>query len=285
MIRSHGVTPATIGVVKGSPVVGLSEDELSFLASPKEKTFKLSTRDLPTALFSRKSGGTTVSATSFLAHKAGIRLFATGGIGGVHRGWQETFDISGDLTQLSMTPITIVSSGVKSILDVASTLEYLETVGVTVVTYDDGNYPKSDHQEIPFPAFFSRLSAATSPASVSSPQEAARVVLSRDELGLHSAILIANPIPKEDELLEISGVGDIHNIINQAVEEAKMQGVTGKEVTPFLLSRVKEKTGNLSLTANISLVKNNAALAAKIALQLADPRGFGSHNGVYMILK
>ncbi|XP_016306584.1 pseudouridine-metabolizing bifunctional protein C1861.05 isoform X1 [Sinocyclocheilus anshuiensis] len=255
IVRAEGAIPATIGILEGSIHVGLSSDELDFLAQSK-MALKVSRRDLPYVISKGLSGGTTVSGTMIAAHKAGIPVFVTGGIGGVHRDGENSLDVSADLTELGRTPIAVVSAGVKSILDIGRTLEFLETQGVCVATYGDS---KS------FPAFFSQQSGFTSPYHVSSPQEAADLIVSTLSLGLQSGLLLAIPIPEEH-----AATGQqIEDAIQTAVTEASSKGVTGRDVTPFILQRVNELTKGKSLQANIALIQNNAKVGSQIACALS----------------
>lgn len=255
IVRDHGATPATIAVLDGVCRVGLDPDMIDALAT-RHDVHKATTRDLPWLVASRSTGATTVAATMHLAALAGIRVFATGGIGGVHRGAATSFDISADLTELAATPVAVVCAGVKSILDIALTLEHLETVGVPVIVYG------SDE----FPAFYSRSSGHPAPRRLDTPsQTAALLDATWNGLQLRRGICIANPIPAADEI----PAADIDELIAAALRDLDAEGITGQAVTPFLLSRIVEQSGGRSLTANISLVKNNAALAADIAAAYA----------------
>lgn len=247
-VREEGAIPATIAVMEGKPQVGLSGEELAALASDRAAR-KVSLRDLPLVLAGGASGGTTVAATMYLAHRAGIAVFATGGIGGVHRGHPE--DVSADLPALASIPIITVCAGAKSILDLPRTLEYLETRGVTVIGYG------SDE----FPAFYSRRSGLGVDARVESPEEVARLAQARAELGLRAALLVCVPVPEDDEL----PTSEAEAAIGQAVAEAEAAGVSGKALTPFLLNRMVELTGGRARCANESLLLNNARMAARIA--------------------
>jgi pseudouridine-5'-phosphate glycosidase len=253
IIRDHGAVPATIAVIGGDYKVGLSAAELFVLAT-EQGVMKLSVRDLPLAATKRLHGATTVAATMRLAARAGIRVFATGGIGGVHRGVETTFDISADLTELAETPVAVVSAGAKSILDIGRTLEMLETLSVPVIAY------RSDS----FPAFYSRDSGFAAPMRLDTPLEIAQFLKARWELSPRGGVSIANPIPSRDE----SPAAQIEAQIKAALAEAAETGIAGKATTPFLLKRVNEATAGASLTANIALVKNNARLAAEIAVAL-----------------
>lgn len=254
IIRDHGAVPATIAVIGGDYKVGLSAAELFVLAT-EQGVMKLSVRDLPLAATKRLHGATTVAATMRLAARAGIRVFATGGIGGVHRGVETTFDISADLTELAETPVAVVSAGAKSILDIGRTLEMLETLSVPVIAY------RSDS----FPAFYSRDSGFAAPMRLDTPLEIAQFLKARWELSPRGGVSIANPIPSRDEI----PAAQIEAQIKAALAEAAEKGIAGKETTPFLLKRVNEATAGASLTANIALVKNNARLAAEIAVALS----------------
>ncbi len=254
IIRDHDAVPATIAVIGGDFKIGLSAAELFVLATEKD-VMKLSVRDLPLAAAKRLHGATTVAATMRLAARAGIRVFATGGIGGVHRGAETTFDISADLTELAETPVAVVSAGAKSILDIGRTLEMLETLSVPVIAY----------QSDTFPAFYSRDSGFAAPMRLDTPLEIAQFLKARWELSPRGGVSIANPIPAADEIPAAA----IESAIRAALDEATAKGIAGKATTPFLLQRVNEATGGASLKANIALVKNNARLAAEIALALA----------------
>jgi pseudouridine-5'-phosphate glycosidase len=253
-VRAHGATPATIAVIDGRIRVGLSASALETLAARNDAA-KISRRDLAALLVRKGTGGTTVAATMAAAAMAGIAVFATGGIGGVHRGAAQTFDISADLTELAKTPVTVVCAGAKSILDLAKTLEYLETQGVPVLGFGTDE----------FPAFFTRHSGLRVDHRFDTPRELAEVIATARRLGLREGILIANPIPEADAL----PASEIEARIAHAVEDAEAAGVSRKELTPYLLARINELTGGASLVANIALVKNNASLAAQIAVELA----------------
>ncbi|XP_075998065.1 uncharacterized protein LOC142991814 [Genypterus blacodes] len=255
IVRAQGATPATVGVIQGKVHIGLSSEELQYLACSKNP-LKVSRRDLPYAVSKGLSGGTTVSGTMIAAHQAGIPVFVTGGIGGVHRDGENSLDISADLTELARTPIAVVSAGVKSILDVGRTLEFLETQGVCVATYGMSKN---------FPGFFSTKSGFPSPYQVSNAQEAAQLIASTLSLGLQSGVLLAVPIPEE----VAAASQEIEQAIQTAVAEAGAKGVTGKEVTPFILQRVNELTTGKSLQANIALIHNNAMVGSQIACELS----------------
>jgi len=254
LIRSRGAVPATIAIIDGKIKIGLTDDELEFLGTSRDIE-KVSRRDLPYVVAMKKHGATTVAATMICAAMAGIRVFATGGIGGVHRGAEQTMDISADLQELAQTNVAVVCAGAKSILDLGLTLEYLETHGVPVLGY----------QTDILPAFYSRTSPFRVDYRLDSAKEIAQFIETKWALGLDGGIVVANPVPKEDELEE----SYITAIIEQALKEAGQQHITGKAVTPFLLDRVKTLTDGKSLKANIALVKNNAALAADLACELS----------------
>jgi pseudouridine-5'-phosphate glycosidase len=256
VVRENGAVPATIAIIEGRIKIGLSDDELDWLGTAKD-VMKLSRADLPYAVASARHGATTVAATMICAHLAGIRVFATGGIGGVHQGVETTMDISADLDELAHTPVAVVCAGAKAILDLPRTLEYLETRGVPVIGY------RTDR----FPAFWSRTSDLPVPLRLDSPEAMASLIRTKEALGLDGGVLVANPVPSAHEI----PADEMKAFIDAAVAEAKARGVAGKAVTPFLLSRLFEQTGGRSLATNIALVKNNAALAAQIAAALAGP--------------
>lgn len=253
-IREAGATPATIAIMNGAIHVGLTDNELEDLAQAKD-VMKLSRADLAFGVSSGRTGATTVAATMIYANLAGIEVFATGGIGGVHRGAENSFDVSADLTELGKTPVIVVGAGAKAILDMPKTLEILETGGVPVVTYGQDE----------FPAFWSASSSLPSPLRADSADEIARAFETRKALNIEGGMLVANPVPQADEI-----PADIMApFIAQAISEADAQGISAKEVTPFLLQRIFELTDGKSLTCNIALVRNNARLAAKIATSLS----------------
>jgi pseudouridine-5'-phosphate glycosidase len=254
IVRAGGAVPATIAVLDGRIRVGLDAPEIERLASEKG-AFKASRRDLAACVAAKRTAGATVAATMAIAALAGIPIFATGGIGGVHRGAEETFDISADLAELATTPVAVVCAGCKSILDIPKTLEVLETYGVPVLGYRTNE----------FPAFFARSSGEPLDHRLDSPRDAAEVIAMHRKLGFTSGIVIANPVPEADAL-----PGEqIEAIIAAACREAEAAGIARKEVTPYLLSRIKELSGGRSLAANIALIRNNAAAAAEIAVALA----------------
>ncbi len=249
-VRENGAVPATIAILGGKVHVGITEDELEFLAT-SDAIIKASRRDLPVVFAKGLHAATTVATTMICANMAGIRIFATGGVGGVHRGAQRTFDISADLQELGRTNVAVISAGSKSILDLPLTREYLETLGVPVLGYGTDELP----------AFYTRESGLSVDFRVDSPEEAAAVLHAKWDNSLDGGVMITNPIPKEYALDKAY----IDAMIEEAVSNAREQGIEGKEVTPFLLDRVKELSGGRSLKANIELVRNNAAVAARIA--------------------
>ncbi|NMO92733.1 pseudouridine-5'-phosphate glycosidase [Actinomycetospora sp. TBRC 11914] len=259
LLRSRGVVPATIGVVDGRPTVGLTDPELERLSTTPDVA-KVSIRDLPVALARGGHGGhgghggTTVAATAFLAVRAGIGVFATGGLGGVHRGAATTFDESADLVALSALPVLVVSAGVKSILDVGATLERLETLNVTVLGYGTDA----------FPGFYVRDSGFGVPARVETPAEAAAVVRARDALGLRSAVLLANPVDADAQL----DVAEHDRVLEEALGDAGTEGVTGQATTPFLLERMRRSTAGRSLEVNLAVYRGNVALGGEVAVAL-----------------
>jgi pseudouridine-5'-phosphate glycosidase len=254
IVREHGAVPATIAILDGRLCIGLSPDQLELLASDGNVT-KVSVRDLPYVVARGQHGATTVAATMRLAAMAGIRVFVTGGLGGVHRGAQQTFDVSADLTELGQTSVAVVSAGVKSILDIGLTLETLETLGVPVLGFG------SDE----FPSFYSRSSGHDAPMRVDTAAEVAGVLRAKWDLGIDGGVVIANPIPAEDEI----PADEIGAIIDRAPADMDALGIRGKEATPYLLGRIVEITGGASLTANIALVRHNARLGAAIAVEYA----------------
>jgi pseudouridine-5'-phosphate glycosidase len=254
LVRETGVVPATIGLIDGEPVIGLSPAEIERLCTADD-VVKVSVRDLPIARAKRLDGGTTVAATAWLAHRAGIRVMSTGGLGGVHRGASETFDESADLGTLSTTPITLVSAGVKSILDIGATLERLETLNIPVVGYRTNRYP----------GFYIADSGFTLDYRIESPADAAALARARDELGLASAVLVANPV---DEAKQLDP--DFHDrVLAEALAEASVSGITGHDTTPFLLDYVQRATGGRSLEVNLEVYRGNVALGAEIARAVA----------------
>lgn len=253
-VRENGAVPATIAVLNGVLHIGLEPDELSDLAQARG-VLKLSRADMAFAMAMGKTGATTVAATMIGAHRAGIEVFATGGIGGVHRGADQSFDISADLNELAQTPVTVVAAGAKAILDIPKTLEVLETLGVPVLCY----------QTDAFPAFWMRDSGLPAPLRVEHAAEIAKAHVQRAVLGLPGGQLIANPIPEQDAL----SADSLMPIIEAALLEAETNHVAAKDVTPFLLGKIVEQTQGESLQANIALVLNNARLAAQIAQEIS----------------
>ncbi|WP_033414239.1 pseudouridine-5'-phosphate glycosidase [Actinomycetospora chiangmaiensis] len=254
LLRDAGVVPATVGVVGGRPTIGLSAEEIDRLGAADD-VHKIGTRDLPVAMAQGWSGGTTVSATALLAHRAGVGVFATGGLGGVHRGAADTFDESADLIALAGLPILVVSAGVKSILDVGATLERLETLQVTVLGY----------RTTMFPGFYVRDSGFGVADRVETPAEVAAVVRARDALGLRSAVLLANPVAVADELDDV-----LHRaVIEGALADAEAHGVRGKDTTPHLLDHLHRASEGRSLEVNLALYRANVALGGAVARELS----------------
>uniref|UniRef100_A0A803W8E5 Carbohydrate kinase PfkB domain-containing protein n=1 Tax=Ficedula albicollis TaxID=59894 RepID=A0A803W8E5_FICAL len=255
IVRTNGAVPATVGILRGQIHVGLTDEELEFLASSKN-VVKVSRRDFPFVLSQGLSGGTTVSGTMIAAHKAGIPVFVSGGIGGVHRDGENTLDVSADLTELGRTPVAVVAAGAKSVLDIGRTLEYLETQGVCVAAFGESRE---------FPAFFSRQSGFQAPYHVRDEEEAAKLIDSALGLGLSTGVLIAVPCPQEG-----AAEGQaIEEAIQQALSQARSKGITGKEVTPFLLQKLVELTDGKSLDSNLALIQNNARVGSCIAVALS----------------
>lgn len=253
-VRSAGAVPATVAIIDGRFRIGLGDEELEYLAK-EQGVRKASRRDLASVFARRETAATTVATTMIGADWAGIRVFATGGTGGVHRGAAQTMDVSADLYELARTSVAVVSAGVKSILDIGKTLEYLETLGVPVLGYGTDT----------FPAFYTRDSGFPVTDRVDGPEEVAAVLKARWDSGLGGGVLVANPVPESAALAPEF----INKVIDTAVEEAAQQGITGKEVTPFLLGRIVELTDGRSLETNIALVRSNARVAGEIAVALA----------------
>ncbi len=253
-IRDNGATPATIAIIGGKLKAGCTKEEIEYLGKKGTEITKASRRDLPILVAQGRDGATTVTTTMMIAAMAGIRVFATGGIGGVHRGAETTMDISADLEELAHTQVLVVCAGAKSILDLGLTLEYLETKGVPVIGY----------QTKELPAFYTRRSGFEVDYRLDTAEEIARAFEVKARLGLAGGMLVTNPIEEQYSMPKEM----IDDAINAAIEEAKCLGIHGKETTPFLLAKIKELTGGLSLDANIKLVLNNARLAAQIATQL-----------------
>lgn len=254
IIREQGVVPATIAVIDGRVKVGLSREQLTKLADPLNRTVKISRRDFPFVLSHGLSGGTTVSGTVMIAKAVGINIFVTGGIGGVHKDGENTLDISADLNELGRNSIMTVCSGVKSILDIEKTLEYLETEGVCVASYGSS---------VNFPAFYSSYSGYEAPYHVKTPLEAAKLLQGMLDLKMTSGIIIAVPVPKEFAI----DYEEMEAHIALALQKAAKEGKSGKDVTPFVLNELAKETRGKSLEANIALIKNNALLGAKVALE------------------
>ena len=252
IIRDNGAVPATIAIIGGRLKAGLSPEEIEYFGKKGLGITKASRRDLAVICARGMDGATTVTTTMIIAHMAGIKIFATGGIGGVHRGAETTMDISADLEELGQTPVMVVCAGAKSILDLGLTLEYLETKGVPVIGYGTKELP----------AFYTRTSGLKVDYRVDSPEELASIMKVQRELGLNAGILVTNPIPEEFSM----DAEKINAVIDRAIQEARENGIQGKETTPFLLAKVKEITGGDSLDANIQLVFNNAKLAAQTAV-------------------
>jgi pseudouridine-5'-phosphate glycosidase len=255
IIRENGAVPATLAILGGKLKIGLTSEEIDYLGKKGLEVTKASRRDIPVIVSKKMDGATTVATTMILANLAGIKVFATGGIGGVHRGAETTMDISADLEELAHTDVTVICAGAKSILDLGLTLEYLETKGVPVLGY----------QTKELPAFYTRKSGFNVDYKMDTPKEIAEAMKAKWDLELNGGIVVANPIPEEYAM----DYDTITNAINEAVKEAEEKGIKGKESTPFLLAKVKEITKGTSLDANIQLVFNNARLASKIAKEYA----------------
>lgn len=253
VVRQNGAVPATIAIRDGKCLVGLSPDDIDYFAQTKD-VWKVSLRDMPYVIAQQLPGATTVAATMRIASMVGIKIFATGGIGGVHRGAAATMDISADLTEMATTNVAIVAAGVKSILDIGLTLEYLETIGVPVVTFGQKE----------FPSFYSSKSGFASPLQLDTAHAIAKLLKAKWELALNGSVLVANPVPAEYEMDSVA----IEKHILKALSEADKQGIKGKAVTPFLLKFIADHTKGESLEANIALIKNNAKVAAAIAVEL-----------------
>jgi len=254
IIRDNGAVPATVGIIDGKIKVGLTKEEIEFLGKSDE-VVKVSRRDYPVVLAEKRHGATTVAGTMIAADLAGIKIFVTGGVGGVHRGAEESFDVSADLEELKKTSVAVIAAGAKSILDLGLTLEKLETFGVPVLGY----------QTEELPAFYSRHSGFNCDYKLESPEHTADILKAKWDLGLEGGVLIANPVPEADEI-EYSLINEK---IEQALTEAAEKNINGKELTPFLLDRIKEITDGKSLETNIALVRNNAVVGARIAKEFA----------------
>jgi pseudouridine-5'-phosphate glycosidase len=253
IIKQNGAVPATIAIINGKCCVGLSADEIETFGKEKN-VWKVSLRDMPYVVSKKLFGATTVAATMRIASMGGIKVFVTGGIGGVHRGAETTMDVSADLTEMATTNVAVVSAGIKSILDIGLTLEYLETLGIPVVTFNQKT----------FPSFYSNESNYETPLQLNTPQEIAAMLQTKWALGLNGTVLIANPIPKEYEIPN----DVIENKIQGALQVASNNNIKGKEVTPFILQYIAQHTGGESLDANIALIKHNAKLGAEIAVAM-----------------
>jgi pseudouridine-5'-phosphate glycosidase len=255
MVREHDATPATIAILNGCISVGLNEQQINYLSEKGKNVIKTSRRDIPFIAARRLDGATTVSATMIIAEIAGIRVFATGGIGGVHRGVETTFDVSADLQELAHTDVAVVCAGIKSVLDIGRTLEYLETLGVPVVGF----------QTDTLPAFYTQDSGYPVDYRIDNVTDAALAMKTKWDMGIDGGLVIANPVPEEHAL----DPAEIDDVIDEAIQQMKRDGISGKETTPFLLSTIADKTGGRSLDTNIQLVLNNAKLAAQIAVAYA----------------
>ena len=249
--RKHGAVPATCAIIGGELHAGLTDEQIHYLGYKGAEVRKVSRRDIPYVMAKGEDGATTVAATMFIAHLAGIKVFATGGIGGVHRGAETTMDISADLNELGRTPVAVVCAGPKSVLDIGLTLEYLETQGVPVIAFRSDNVP----------AFYTRDSGFKAPCRADTVEELSNMVCAMDGLGMQSGMVIVNPIPENYEM----DPDKIDKATIKAVKESEKQHITGRDVTPFLLKRIAELTNNASLDANIALVYNNVRLAALVA--------------------
>ena len=252
-VIKNGAVPATIAIKEGKCHIGLSTDEIEYFGQTKN-VWKVSLRDMPYVLSNKLPGATTVAATMRIAAMAGIKIFATGGIGGVHRGAESTLDISADLTEMSQTNVAVISAGVKSILDIGLTLEYLETMGIPVVTFGQDE----------FPSFYSSKSGFKSPLRIDNPEDIASMLKIKWAIGLNGSVLIANPLHESQEVDQVI----IESHIQNALNEANKLNIKGKEVTPFLLKYIAGNSNGESLEANIALIHNNASLAAKIAVAM-----------------
>jgi len=254
VVRGEGAIPATTAIIGGKLKVGLSSEELDIMCKA-ENVGKVSRRDVAVYLATGQTGATTVATTMLIASLAGLKIFATGGIGGVHRGAQETMDISADLQELAHTPVAVIGAGCKSILDIGLTLEYLETMGVPVLGYQTND----------FPAFYSRKSGFGVDYNIKDANEAAKILKTKWDLGLEGGFLIANPIPEQYAL----DFDEMEIVINKALDECKQKGIRGKATTPFLLAKIKELTKGVSFASNLELAYNNARVASKISVELS----------------
>lgn len=251
IVRKNGAVPATIAIFNGKCHAGLNKEQLEYFASAKD-VWKVSLRDIPYVVSKKLYGATTVAATMRIASIAGIKIFVTGGIGGVHRNANETMDVSADLTEMEQTSVAVVSAGIKSILDISLTLEYLETKGIAVVTIGQDE----------FPSFYSSKSGFNSPLRLDTVEEIAAMIHTKWQLGLTGAVLVANPIPATEEI----AAEEMETYIQQALHVAEEQKISGKDVTPFLLKYIADHTKGESLEANIALIKNNAKLGSELAI-------------------
>ena len=254
-VRKNGAVPATIAIIDGVPTVGCNREEIEKLGKAGLTVTKVSRRDIPIVIAKGLNGATTVASTMIFAEKAGVKIFATGGIGGVHRGAEKTMDVSADLDELSKTNVTVVCAGAKSILDLNLTTEYLETKGVAVIGYGTDELP----------AFFTRESGIKVGYRMDTPREIAESMKAKEDMGLEGGMLVTNPIPEEYSM-DVEVIGEA---IDKAVKEAEEKGVKGKDITPFLLDKIQKITGGDSLASNIQLVLNNARLASQIAVELS----------------
>ncbi len=254
-IRENGAVPATVAIIGGRLKAGLTADELEYFGKKGTAITKVSRRDIPGIVARSEDGATTVAATMMIAAMAGIKVFATGGIGGVHRGAENTMDISADLDEFTKTPVMVICAGAKAILDLNLTMEYLETRGIPVYCY------RTDE----LPAFYTRSSGIKAPFRADSPRELADIWKAKTELGIQGGFIVANPIPREYSMDPVR----INGAIDEAISEMNALGIRGKETTPYLLDKIQKLTGGDSLESNIRLVLNNAALAARIACELA----------------
>jgi len=258
IVRSNGAVPATIAIMDGKCYAGLTKKQLEYFASAKD-VWKVSLRDMPYVISKKLPGATTVAATMRIAAMAEVKIFVTGGIGGVHRNANETMDISADLTEMEQTSVAVVSAGIKSILDLGATLEYLETKGIPVITIGQNE----------FPSFYSRKSGFNSPLRLDHFEEIADMLHAKWQMGLNGAVLIANPVPVEQEIIS----EEMEVYIQQALNSAKEKNISGKNVTPFLLKHIADHTKGESLEANIALIKNNAKAGARLAVAYSKHRG------------
>jgi len=257
IVRNNGAAPATIAIFNGKCYAGLTKEQLEYFASARD-VWKVSLRDMPYVISKKLPGATTVAATMRIASMTGIKIFVTGGIGGVHRNAHETMDVSADLTEMEQTSVAVISAGIKSILDIGLTLEYLETKGIPVVTVGQNE----------FPSFYSRKSGFSSPLRLDDINEIANMLYAKWQMGLNGAVLIANPLPADQEI--VAEEMEVH--IQKALKAAKEKKISGKEVTPFLLQYISEHTKGESLEANIALIKNNARMGAELAVAYSKNR-------------